>query len=241
MKIARFFTVLGLLLASVNRAEAAFTVQWINPVGSDGSQLNVAPTVTGSASAGNLVRGPGVSPIASSYAAPNNTQIFNAHQWTNSSTLDTSSYFEFSVSATSGTISLTQLQWTDIRSQQGPTAAEIRTSLDGFTTTLAGSSFSPSETATTHTYNFSPTFTGLTSITIRIYGWNASNSGTNSQYALTNGQGVPNGVPLTIHGENEVGAAPAPATVLAALACLPVLGVVGYLRRRRGMQVVPVA
>lgn len=143
-----------------------------------GASVSVPPNLTNSdpyASYSNITRGPGVNPVSGAGA-------FNANQWSNSATLDTSlnDYFEFTINPCDK-FSATQISIGLQRSPSGPRKAVLRSSVDSFASDLGGA-ITVNETATRTVINLS-SIAGLqntsNTVTFRIYGYDSSSgSGT---------------------------------------------------------------
>jgi hypothetical protein len=234
-----FRTVLALILfaALSSSANAAFLVSWdLSGPGSDSSKPG--SSTDAHISVGNLTEGSGV------IAGPDSdggqtTNLINSNSWDNGGTLTLShnDYYQFSISTSSGTFSLTSFSFYDVQNGTGPRQAQLWIDT---TSNLADANFNivnstpwtPSSTATQQTLDLSA-YTGLTTVTLRIYGWKSTNSGTPSQYALINSLGTSAGQPqLSGTFLLPVAGAPAPATALLVLAGMPVLAVARRKRRQ---------
>jgi hypothetical protein len=165
----------------------------------------------------------GVTPDNGTYAAPNNTNLINSNSWVNGQGIDLTEYYQVTITANAGqALNLLSFSLSDIVSSKGPRSAEIRTSVDNFGSTV-GAAWAPTQTNANHVINFTGSqFTGLTTVTIRIYGYASTGTGAASQYALTQNLGAPT---LTFDSFQSV---PVPATALLVLVGVPVL-----LARRR--------
>jgi len=128
----------------------------------------VDPTVT----AGNAVFGTGVGNI--SFPSGNgSTDAFSANAWSQGAR-DVNDYIEFTITPTSGNLlNLTSIVFSERRSGTGPSEFEVRSSLDGFSTVLDSGAI-PDDTAWRTQNADISSLTGIaTSISIRIYGFNA--------------------------------------------------------------------
>jgi hypothetical protein len=190
-----------LLLANLD-AHAAFQVQY-SFAGRPGDQLTTpATTITDpNITAGDIVRGSGITRTAGANS-------MNSFGWTlDPSSPDLNDYYAFTLSATGGnTFSLTSLQYGDQRSDTGPRDFVIRTSQDGFTTDVFSYGFS---SAGNESFTFDSSFSGLSAIEIRIYGYNAVDAV--GEYRLNGGVG--DGAPgaLIVTGDIQPDANPVPA------------------------------
>ena len=102
----------------------------------------------------------------------NNT--FTANNWPSSTTVDLNSYFEFSISATVGNeLNITSIEFDHRRRSNGPSSYEVRNSTDGFTTFSGGTI---SNTDWNRDVEIALSISGESTVTFRIYGFNASNS-----------------------------------------------------------------
>lgn len=197
----RLFAFALLVLTTAN-AQAAFQVQY-SFAGRPGDQLTTPvdtvsdPNIT----AGDIVRGSGITRTAGANS-------MNSFGWTlDPSSPDLNDYYAFTLSVTGGnTFSLTSLQYGDQRSGTGPQDFVIRTSFDGFTTDVFSYGLS---SAGNESFTFDSSFSGLSAIEIRIYGYNATHPlGT---YRLNGGAG--DGAPgaLIVTGDIQPAANPVPA------------------------------
>ncbi len=138
--------------------------------GSLGSETTLPPDAQPTnAAASDMSRGSGVSPS-------NAANTFSSNGWSTGA-LDVNDYYEFTATPNAGfELDLTSLVFSERRSGTGIRTFEIRSSLDGYSTTIGAPIGVPDNTSTrTQTIILpSPTFENLTSaITFRIYGYNA--------------------------------------------------------------------
>ncbi len=146
---------------------------WNNSItGTDPSSFN--PYTSGDVVSGNITvsgigRGSGLINTGST------NDRYNMAGW-NSSTLDPSDYFSFTLTpATGGRINFSSLHITLQVSAQGPVNFFIGSSLDNYSSPL-GTITASTSPGTSNTINLNSIFHVTTSITFRIFGWNASSS-----------------------------------------------------------------
>jgi len=150
--------------------------------GGAGNEVSVASTTTNSGiSSSSIVRGAGVT--ATSLA-----NAFSANGWDNASlatAITDNAYFEFTVKALTGnSVSLSTLDANFRRSGTGPIDFQWQYSLDGFATSAnIGSAINYTGTTTNGDAQTQIDLSGIsalqnvpsaTTITIRLYGWNAT-------------------------------------------------------------------
>lgn len=147
-----------------------FAQIWTNPITGTNPNLNdpytTGQTVTANLTVSGIGRGSGI-------AGTNSNNRYNAIAWKTTS-LDTSKYFYFTLTAAAGyRINFTNFIYTGQASGTGPSSVAFRSSLDGYTTdigapTVAGATISLA----------AATYQNITtSITFRFYAWNASTNG----------------------------------------------------------------
>ena len=106
------------------------------------------------------------------------TDRFNSITFTAGSTVDLTDYLQFTISASSSTIIITDIMVQSKRSSQGPTSFVIRTSQDGYVTNATNIVSIGSTSVITNTFTFNTPVTTTTSVTIRLYGYNGGSSQT---------------------------------------------------------------
>ena len=126
----------------------------------------LSTNISNTGSSGVLSRGVGVSPSA-------NPNRFSATAFSTSSTLNISKYFQFGLAPQAGfEMTLSSISFNFQRSSAGPTKLSLRSSADGYQSSIA--EFSVNTTATTA---FSAVLNGFTNITsetkFRLYGFAA--------------------------------------------------------------------
>ncbi len=142
---------------------------WSNPItGTNPSTSNpytIGQIVDPSVVVSGIRRGAGIS------AATANDR-YSANSW-NTAGIDLSAYFEFSLTPNTGCeINFTSFVYTAQTSGTGPSNFDIRSSLDGFTSSIGF----PTSTGTTIDLSTASFQNISSSITFRIYGWGASSA-----------------------------------------------------------------
>lgn len=133
---------------------------------------------------------------------------YNANSW-NTTSIDLDAYFYFTLTPNSGyEIDFVSFVYTSQASGTGPTNFAVRSSVDGYSANLG------SPAASGATINLSDSyFQDVTSsITFRVYGWNASASGGTYSINDFTFNGVVNLIPVTITFDSNGGSAIAPIT-----------------------------
>jgi hypothetical protein len=211
------FTACLVVTAFSSSADAAFSVTY-SFAGAPGDQISTSGIATGTAlnPPGLFSRGPGLTQNTGANS-------MNSRGWTTGGFDFNADFYSFLVTFDRTTpFTLGALTFNDQRSGTGPTQAVIRTSLDSYTSNVF--SWSPSETNTLRSFTFTdPFYANLNpaGIDVRIYAFSAG--GATGTYRISNS------LTLSSLDPSPVAATPAPPTVLAALAVLPVL----VLARRR--------
>lgn len=144
--------------------------------GAAGNESSFAPDVQPTnAVVSSMVRGSGIT-------AGTNANTFSASGWTTNATIDLDDYYQFTITPNANvTLSLSSLTLSERRSLTGIRKWEVRSSVDGYTSTL-GTIFSVPDddlTRDNQIINLPATtsFTASTSaITFRIYGYEAEGS-----------------------------------------------------------------
>lgn len=130
---------------------------------------SVAPGLTASA----IVRGAGVTASAAGNS-------MSASGWTTSSSADTDDYYGFTITPNpTNTITLTNISFAERRSGTGIRTFEIRSSLDSFSSAIAGTVTGVPDDTNTRNQSFTlgASFANLsTAVTLRIYGYAAEGS-----------------------------------------------------------------
>jgi len=148
-----------------------------NPI-TGSSPGNTSPYTAGQTFDSNItvsgvVRGSGIS------GATGNDRYTNTN-WTLSTSIDTNDYIELSLTPNLGySINFEDFNFTNQRSGSGPSNFAVRSSLDSFTTDLGVYSNIATNISSNETLSLSGvTFNDISStITFRIYGYNATNAG----------------------------------------------------------------
>ena len=128
--------------------------------------------ISGTPPSGVISRGSGNNPAA-------NSGRFNANGWNNASlanAITDNDYFEWTISPNSGfEMSLTSIDFNYQRSSTGPQNAAIRSSLDGYTTSIQ--SFSNLGESDSRSVSLTGFDNLDSSVTFRFYAWGATSSG----------------------------------------------------------------
>lgn len=173
MKVIRFVLAALAVCATI---PASAAVIYNNPI--TGSNPNTAnPYTAGQTVAANL-SGSGIGRGAGA-TGTNANDRYNANSW-NTTTLDATAYFDWTLTPTSGFgIDFTSLSGAWQRSSTGPSSYSLRTSLDGFVSDVASGTIGGSGSA--DPYNISLSAASFNSIvapiTFRLYAWGTTNSG----------------------------------------------------------------
>ena len=197
--------------------------------GAPGDQSFTAPsTSAANGSAGNLVRGSGLT-------ANSGSGSINSRDWTQSATPDSADYYGFSFTANAGfRATYTTLSFAETRSSTGIRAFEVRSSLDGFGTFASQGVFINPDDVLTRQRSVS--LSGLTNLTgtvdFRIYGYSAE--GTVGTWRLQNNL-ANNGIVL----DGTITAVPEP-TSLTLLSVAGFVGLVTAHRRRKSKKIMTV-
>lgn len=123
--------------------------------------------VSGNVIATGLLRGPGLT-----FGGAGN---FGAKSWATTYTYNSSDYFQFTIGAQAGfKLNLKYIEFNFVRDINGPSAIEIRTSLNNYATTIyTDQAISTANNSTAFSLNYN----NITSpITFRVYGYRAKNS-----------------------------------------------------------------
>lgn len=100
---------------------------------------------------------------------------FQSEDWKVGSPADMSKYLEFTVTSTSDVLNFDFLELAIERDTDGPQFLAVTTSQDAHGSVIATINLSATTSFDTYTVNFTdPVFTGLTSLTIRLYGYGAT-------------------------------------------------------------------
>lgn len=166
--IKNTFTFIVLLTPFASGAQSIFN----NPItGSTPSATNpytTGQTVASHITASGIGHGSGVASNAGN-------DRYNLTGWSTSSSLNTSDYFEFTLTPDAGyVIDFVSFEYTGQKSGTGPTSYAFRSSLDSYTANIG----SPNTTGSSAISLSASTYQNISSaITFRYYAWNASGSG----------------------------------------------------------------
>ena len=139
-----------------------------------GAATSVSPSgVAANVGFSTLIRGNGLTAI-------NQNGEFASQDFSTSGTLTISNndYLEFTITpGNTYSVSLSTVRFDLYRGSSGPTNLALRSSVDGYATTI-GTTFSPTTTAAMYTISLSTaSFQNFTSpITFRLYGWSATSN-----------------------------------------------------------------
>ncbi len=157
------------LLLSTNFVFAQFLT--FDFAGASGSEVSFpsntnAPGVAPS----SITRGAGIAP-------QNNANRFNSDGFTTAAGIDPTDFLEFTITPVNSTITINSITVTGERSSQGPEMFVIRASQDGFATFAQTNTVQITTTATvTSTFTFTSPIVTSTPVTIRLFGFAASNA-----------------------------------------------------------------
>lgn len=118
-----------------------------------------------------------------SVSCQNEANVMNSRGWTNSGSINTSQYIQFSITANAGhALTLTSISLRFARNNHGPQNIRIAHNHSGnFTTDIHNFTATTSSQVTTWNFSDFTTAQGAT-VTFRIYGWNAGNSASGTFY-----------------------------------------------------------
>ncbi len=161
-----YFLLIALAFTFVGFGQSIFTnpITGTNP--NNANPYTTGQTVNANITVSGIGRGSGA-------VGTNANDRYTANSW-NTTTIDQTAYFEFTLTPNSGyEIDFTSFIYTGQRSATGPSNFAFRSSLDGFASNIG------SPTATGATINLSAlVYQNITSaITFRFYAWNTTNSG----------------------------------------------------------------
>jgi hypothetical protein len=165
--------------------------------------------------------------LASAVGSPNEPTVnmLNSKQWSNQEIADPNQYYTFSVT-TAQPLSIQSVFVNALSSNVGPASLDLRSSLDNFTATIATQSITPN-TLSPRTFMLPVVafgeIAGGTTVTFRLYGYNASNNGTNSTLGFLSTSASQPGISVNT-------ALPGPEPVLAAFAAFALLPMLFYRR-----------
>ncbi|PIY07751.1 MAG: hypothetical protein COZ18_15855 [Flexibacter sp. CG_4_10_14_3_um_filter_32_15] len=141
-----------------------------------GGNTDTNPTsIATNTNASTITRGSGLSLPGSPCS-----NCINAIGW-NSASYDANDYFEFTLTPTTSfalNLATAAISFNQLRSSTGATNYEIRTSLDGYATSIGSGTTSSSASNRSATFPNTALYSSITSaVTIRIYGYGASGAG----------------------------------------------------------------
>jgi hypothetical protein len=193
-------------------------------VGQPGDETSVAITSnpTGTVFDG-IVRGSGLTAISG-------INSINSEAWTTAATLDPNDYYQFAVTPVPGyDVDLDQIIFSERRSGQGVITIDLRSSLDGYTSSLF-SAVLPDDTITRRfTVNLPSTFDDLAApVTFRFFGYAAQDGRGTWRLGTAPNPDNPSNAPANLLVVGDATPIPEPATLT-----LSVIGVTGAVIRRR--------
>lgn len=207
---------------AVTGADAALLVEY-DLAGEPGNQaLNNATFTATGVLADVLDRGPGLTVSAGLNSI--NSSAFSTGG------IDLTDYYEFGIVSSTGLLDLTSLEFTERRSATGVRTIELRSSLDGFASTVTTIGV-PDDTANRRqSVLLGAGFQGLTGVLFRLYGYDAEGSAGTWRIGK-DGSATATPLPnLQIFGEVRPQAVPEPSTLALAVPAL----LVGLALGRRG-------
>ena len=155
---------------------------WNNPITTNNPNTS-NPYTTGDVRNANITvsgigRGTGIN-------GANANGLYSASRWTNLTSVDTSDYFEFTITPNSGyQINYTSFQYNGTINGTGPTRFVLRSSIDSYGADIDGIKSG----TTSNTFDFGNLLEGITtSITFRLYAYRSS-SATTSVFSIDNFQ-----------------------------------------------------
>lgn len=169
----------AVLVAACTSAEAAVLVNY-NFSGAAGNQVSQpVNTKDGNVTASAITRGTGLTPAAAG-------DCISSSGWTtNATAIDANDYYEFSITPAAGrALNLDSLRYGERRSSTGPNGIDVRSSLDGYVSSLTPL-YTPSTSASSRTINLGTAFDAVAGpVTFRIYGYGAGSAA--GSYRLEN-------------------------------------------------------
>jgi hypothetical protein len=148
-----------------NNAGAAIIATYNLAGAAGGEASSAAPTISGNVTATSITRGAGLTANAGGNS-------FNSANF--ATTFDATKYVQLGIAPTAGnSLTLNNLFFNTQRSNTGPATVEIRSSLDGYATTIA--TISPPASLAAQSVALPAAFSSLSSgVTFRLFGYSAS-------------------------------------------------------------------
>lgn len=173
---------LSILLSACHLNAQAFSATWSfgTDLSGTSSSTLVNPDNAGFAAA---LTNPGLATVSGQSA-------FQAENWTNAGTVNTTEYLEISINTDAGYAlssgSNISISFSQIRGTQGPKNYEVQASTDGFaTTSVLGSGTSTTAWATSGSFS-QMLSQQTTAIAFRIFGYNSQSLGASNWWAFDN-------------------------------------------------------
>jgi hypothetical protein len=217
----------GCLLAAVSsmvvtQADAAIIAEY-DFTGSPGNQAsNTATIVALGVTATVLNRGSGITPNAGANS-------INSADWSLGG-LDANKYYQFGVTASPASMNLNTLLFTERRSATGIRTIDLRSSLDGFASSVALIGV-PDDTANRReVVTLGPAFFGLSSVTFRLFAYNAEGSLGTWRLGVAAGE-VGASLPPDVELIGSLNT-PEPSSIVLALQAVAIVGVAGRRYRK---------
>ena len=140
---------------------------------------NTTGAVTFTSKDTNLASLPAVTLTTGQQGQAGGAGYISSKSWSTATSVDTSMYYQFTLTAaTNYTIAITQLSFKLYRSASGPATIALASDADSYATLIGGGGQTLASAAYTTITFPSLTITGKSSVTFRLYAYNASGTGT---------------------------------------------------------------